>query len=182
MHASITVTKVFDTAIMLERNGGIFYRRAAQFAATAPLRRRLLELADAERVHMQTFLKLKDLIANSPDDGDPRDPDPQAARYLQVFVQSGLFNLEEGAAQALAADADMREILEFAAARERDSIMFYLGVKEGLLQKAVRDKIDAIIYEEMSHVVLLDQELRKLSEEEGQPGTRRPRTAFSVSD
>jgi len=42
---------------------------------------------------------------------------------------------------------------------EKDSIVFYLGIKEMVPEKYGKDKLDKIIKEEMGHIKLLSKEL-----------------------
>ena len=47
----------------------------------------------------------------------------------------------------------MVEILKSAIEAEKDSIVFYLGMKEAIPQNLGRDRIEAIIKEEMEHIL-----------------------------
>lgn len=162
MSMTFTPERIFDTTIQVERNGAVFYGKAAALAPKRALRRKLLELAETEHVHMQTFARLKDLILGSEKNAKHFDPDNRIAQYLRVFAKRGIFNMTLDAAQALSTETGMPDILHFAMERERDSIMFYVGIREAIPKRFGQDKIAAIIYEEMSHLVLLEQELGKL--------------------
>jgi rubrerythrin len=50
-------------------------------------------------------------------------------------------------------------ILKEAITAEKDSIVFYLGMKELVPETLGKKRIDAIIKEEMSHIKLLSKEL-----------------------
>jgi len=45
---------------------------------------------------------------------------------------------------------------------EKDSIVFYLGMKDAVPERLGRSRIDDIIREEMSHVYLLSREFETL--------------------
>jgi len=53
--------------------------------------------------------------------------------------------------------------LKMAIGVERDSIAFYVGLKEAVSRKAGKDKVDDIIKEEMGHIVTLNEKLQDLS-------------------
>ena len=53
----------------------------------------------------------------------------------------------------------MEEILKEAILAEKDSIVFYLGMKELVPENFGKTKIDAIIKEEMAHINLLSSKL-----------------------
>ena len=56
----------------------------------------------------------------------------------------------------------MRQVLHTAIGLERDSIVFYLGMKELVPENFGKDKIDGIIKEEMGHIKLLSNRLSLL--------------------
>jgi len=56
----------------------------------------------------------------------------------------------------------MKEILKAAILAEKDSIVFYLGMKEMVPEDFGKAKIDIITKEEMSHIKLLSTRLAAL--------------------
>ena len=60
------------------------------------------------------------------------------------------------------------EILKEAVAAEKDSIAFYLGMKDLVPERLGKEKIDVIIKEEMNHIKILGQKLIGL--EKPKPG------------
>jgi rubrerythrin len=57
----------------------------------------------------------------------------------------------------------MEKILKAAIEAEKDSIVFYLGMKNAVPEDLGRTRLDDIIKEEMNHVRLLSRELVKLN-------------------
>jgi rubrerythrin len=53
----------------------------------------------------------------------------------------------------------MVEILKSAIEAEKDSIVFYLGMKEEVPENLGKNRIEAIIKEEMGHIRLLSKQL-----------------------
>ena len=53
----------------------------------------------------------------------------------------------------------MEDILKSAITAEKDSIVFYLGMKEAVSEDLGSDRIDNIIKEEMGHIKLLSKKL-----------------------
>ena len=53
----------------------------------------------------------------------------------------------------------MVEILKSAIEAEKDSIVFYLGMKEAVPENLGKGRIETIIKEEMGHIRLLSKEL-----------------------
>ena len=162
MRYVFNAAEVFDVAIQIERNGVAFYRKAAQYVPDDAFRKELLDLAEMEDEHVVSFTKLKQELVGDQTDADWFDPDSEAARYLEVFAAGNVFNVTDDASKALTEQPSARDILTFAIERERDSIMFYVGVKGLVPKKLGTDKIDRIIEEEMGHVVLINRRLRQL--------------------
>lgn len=53
----------------------------------------------------------------------------------------------------------MKSVLKAAILAEKDSIVFYLGMKEMVPDKYGKDKLEEIIKEEMGHIKILSKEL-----------------------
>jgi len=59
----------------------------------------------------------------------------------------------------------MEDILQKAIGMEKDSIVFYLGIKELVPERLGKGRIDAIIREEMNHITSLSKRLAALRHE-----------------
>ena len=55
--------------------------------------------------------------------------------------------------------SSLKEILKEAIVAEKDAIVFYLGMKDAVPENLGREKMDAIIKEEMGHIRTLSKEL-----------------------
>jgi rubrerythrin len=79
---------------------------------------------------------------------------------LRVFDEEAEedFSLVEG----LSEKEQMIKVLRGAINREKDSIVFYLGMKELVPENLGKNKIDDIIKEEMKHIRLLSDKFSSL--------------------
>lgn len=153
MSYDFNADEVFQMAIQMEKNGAAFYRKAAEAADDADNKTFLLELADMEIDHEKTFEELRKQLTESEKASTVFDPGGEAAMYLRALVDTRVF---------FEKDIDvtsMREILMAAIEAEKDSIVFYLGMKDAVPDSMGKSKIDAIIREEMGHVRLLSRKL-----------------------
>ena len=153
--------EVFEMAEQIERNGGKFYRAAAEKFPT--VRELLLKLAEMEDDHERTFANMrKDLSAP---DAAPTvfDPDDQAQMYLRAMADGHIFNPKVDPVEQVAGKDTPEGILDMAIAVERDSVAFYVGLKRCVPQTAGKDKVEGIIAEEIGHVAILSKELEKLA-------------------
>ena len=153
--------EVFEMAEQIERNGGKFYRAAAEkFPAVGKV---LLGLAAMEDEHLKTFADMRAELSGTELDDPVFDPDGQAQMYLRVMADGNVFDVKVDPVELLATKNTPEDVLTMAIGVERDSIAFYVGLKEAVSRKAGKDKVDDIIKEEMGHIVTLNEKLQDLT-------------------
>ena len=152
--------EVFEMAEQIERNGARFYRTAAEkFPEVSQF---LLELATMEDDHEKTFAAMRAELSGTEAEPLVFDPDDQAQLYLQAMADEHIFNIKSDPTNQLGNLGTPDEVLTTAMGIERDSIAFYAGLKESVSRKAGKDKIDAIIKEEINHIAILSQKMEAL--------------------
>jgi len=151
-----TIDEVFEMAEQIERNGASFYRTAAEGFDDEKLKGWLLKLAKMEDHHEKVFHELRLEIVDKKDQKPlVFDPDDENVLYLRALASGKVFNVNEDPAGKLTGKEDLAEILKIAMGLERDSIMFYTGMKAVIPPNRGQDKIDWIINEEMKHIAIL---------------------------
>ena len=154
--------EVFEMAEQIERNGSKFYRKAAgKFPA---LRKLLLDLAVMEDKHEKIFAAMRTELSGEEAESPVFDPDGEAQMYLRVMADGQVFNLKADPAEKLADVETAEDLLKMAMGVERDSIAFYVGLRESVSRKAGRDKVEGIIREEMKHVAVLNERLEAMEQ------------------
>ena len=160
MPQEFNADEIFALAEKMEKNGAAYYRKAAGFLEEDdPSRRLLLGLADMEDRHLKTFIKMREEMSGSAWRAAEMGIEDEATLYLQAYVDGKVFNPEEDAAAELSESTSLEEILKMAIKMEQDSILFYLGMRDMVPENMGRDRVDAIINEEKSHVVGLSRDL-----------------------
>jgi len=144
---------VFAMAEQLERNGAEFYRSAAEKTEDSANNRFLLELAAMEDEHEKTFKAMRAELTAAEKTSTVFDPDGEAAAYLRALADTRVFFEKEIDLSSLKA------ILKAAIEAEKDSIVFYLGMKEAVPDSLGKGRLDGIIKEEMGHISLLSKKL-----------------------
>jgi len=153
--------EVFEMAEQIERNGGKFYRAAAKkFPAMSKV---LLGLAAMEDEHLETFENMREELSGTELEDTVFDPDGQAQMYLRVMADGNVFDLKADPVKQLGTRNTPEDVLKMAIGVERDSIAFYVGLKEAVSRKAGKDKVEDIIKEEMGHIVALNKILQDLT-------------------
>jgi len=144
---------IFNIAITIEQNGAIFYRDAAKQLKDESQKQFLLELADMEDTHEETFASMQKELKDEEKSSSTFDPDDQNVLYLKALADTKVFFEKEQP------ENNFKSILACAIQAEKDSIAFYLGMKGLVPEKSGQSKIEDIIKEEMSHIKLLADKL-----------------------
>jgi rubrerythrin len=144
---------VFDMAEQIERNGAVFYRQAAADATDPDAKNFLTDLAAMEDSHEETFSAMRKNLAEGEKAPTVFDPQGEAATYLKALADARVFFEKE------IDTTSMQAILKAAILAEKDSIVFYLGMKDMVPDNLGQARLDEIIREEMSHIKLLSRRL-----------------------
>jgi len=145
--------EIFEMAEQIERNGASFYRKAAESIDDPAGKKLLLNFAAMEDEHEKTFAALRKELSGNEKTATTFDPDGEAALYLKALADTRVFFEKK------IDTSTMEKILREAILAEKDSIVFYLGMKEMVAEKLGKAKIDIIIKEEMAHIKLLSGKL-----------------------
>ncbi len=149
--------EVFEMAEQIERNGAKFYRAAAEnFPDVSQI---FLDLAAMEDKHLKTFAAMREELSDSESDPPVFDPYEEAQMYLQVMADGYVFDMNTDLVEQLSGCKTPEDVLKMAIGVERDSIVFYVGLKESVSQRAGKDKVEAIIREEVGHIAILKKKL-----------------------
>ena len=157
MNKEYNLAEIFDIAIQIEINGEKFYREVAAKQSIQAVKVFLLDLAEQEAGHEKLFRKMQDRFANQINIDALNDE--FAMLYMQTEATNYVFKSSNNSETV--ADMILCDVLELAMNRERDSILFFMGLK--FLMKAVEDKkiIDKLIEEEQFHLASLAQFSKK---------------------
>lgn len=153
MSYDFNADEVFEMAEQIERNGAKFYRDAAKSVADDSNKDLLLSLSKMEEAHEKTFQSLRTALKSAEKASTVFDPSGEASLYLRALADIRIFFEKK------MDTTSMMEILKSAIEAEKDSIVFYLGMKEAVPASLGQDRIDSIIKEEMGHIRVLSKEL-----------------------
>lgn len=162
MAYNFNADEVFEVAIRIEKNGAAFYRKAATLQKDESDQLFLQQLAKMEDNHRISFEKMRKELSEMERGRTVFDPEEETGLYLAAMAD---FHGGEGdteVAESLTENQPMKEVLKIAIALEKESILFYLGLKDLLPPKYGQDKVDDIIKEERKHIAQLNSFLKKL--------------------
>jgi rubrerythrin len=155
------IDEVFEIAEQIERNGAQFYRKAAGLFEASRAKSLLMDLAAMEDRHEKIFKELRlELKKKAGMEDSYIDDEP--AQYLKAVAGGYVFPIKTDPSERLNADESLQDVLHFAIEIEKDSIVFYLGVREAMPEELGRLDISQIIKEEMRHITFLSDLLHKI--------------------
>jgi rubrerythrin len=158
MGISFNADEIFEMAEEIERNGAKFYRKAAQNASDKQIEETLLNFAAMEDAHEVTFAAMRSEIKSR----TAYDPDGVAAAYLQAIADARGFEGKISPDQELTGNESIEEVIKIALRAEKESVAFYVGLKDIVAADDGKARVDAIIKEEMVHVAQLTNMLADL--------------------
>lgn len=153
MAYNFSADEIFEMAKQIERNGADFYKAAAANVQGEDEKKFLLSLAQMEETHEKTFTDMQKELADKEKASQVFDPAEEAVLYLKALADTRVFFEKK------APGSDMKEILKSAIETEKDSIVFYLGMKELVPGELGKNRVDNIVKEEMAHIRLLSGKL-----------------------
>jgi len=155
MVLGFNLDEVLEMAIRIEENGGAFYRKAAQLQSAAKNREFLEKLAVMEDGHKATFTEMRNTLTDTEKGGTVFDPQDELSLYLSAMADTQGGEGSPSVADSLTGNETMEEVLNTAIGLEKESVLFYLGLKDMVPEKYGRERIDIIIREEQSHIAQL---------------------------
>ena len=156
--------EAFEIAEKIERNGARFYRRAAELFDDPGLTKLFLELAGWEKGHEQLFADMKKQLFEQSSELRTFKPDDRLVPDAQAMAGLAVFGIKPDPAEVLTGKENRAEVIAKAIEKEKDSIVYYTGLKGFVSARAGKDKIDDIIAEEMLHIRILNQSLQQWQE------------------
>lgn len=144
---------IFEMAEQIERNGVAFYKTASENVADPQSKKLLTGLSQMEEQHAKFYASMRATLSEKEKTVTVFDPENEGVQYLRALADTRVFfektiNMKS-----------MKDILKAAIEAEKDSIVFYLGMKDVVPEGMGKSRIDAIIKEEMGHIRLLSKEL-----------------------
>ena len=155
--------EVLLMAERIEQNGHRFYQAAASHTTDPEHQSMLRKLAAMEVEHEATFAAMRAQLDAQEKTATVFDPDSQAVQYLQAMADSRVFDVDLDPEKVLAGAETIEDILRIALGMEKDSVVFYQGIRDAVPEGLGKDKVTSIIKEEMWHITVLSRELNQLT-------------------
>jgi rubrerythrin len=158
MSAKFNAAEILDMAAQIETKGAKFYRKAAKHNVAG--RELLLQIASQEDLHYKIFADMRKALAPSEKGG--YDPYGETDLYVKAMVDGFAFEINKDPAESLTGKESLQDLLKTAIQMEKDSIVFYLGLKQMVPPAFGAKKLDAVIKEELTHIAWLSNKRAEL--------------------
>lgn len=161
MLTCFTACDIFDIAEEIERNAAGFYREAAKRCPEEDTKKIFLDIATAEDGHVKIFQRIRkefddqeNMVSSSPDE--------RSAMYLQIIADARGWEGRVNPLRELSGKETPKEIIETALNSEKESVVFYSGLKSLVSTEVGKKRVDEIIIEELGHISAFLKKLKSL--------------------
>ncbi len=155
--------EIFEIAEQIEVNGGKFYRRASESFDKEEIRSLMMNLARMEDRHKETFADIRENLSAKERQPTVYDPLDEAVLYIRAFADGHVFKVDADVDTFFNGDETFEDVLHKAIGFEKDSIVFYVGIRDLVPEDLGKADIEQIIREEKQHIVILTKELAALN-------------------
>jgi rubrerythrin len=142
-----SVNEILEQAIQTENLGHQFYTAMAErFKNDDELRKLFLTLASKEMEHRELFSCIKseaERVVPLPVDWE------EVSHYMRAIVESEFFLGNKKNLSGMSEINTIKEAVRFAIGFEKDTLLYFIGLRDVVAQK---DPVDKIISEERSHI------------------------------
>ena len=157
-----TADDVFALAIRIKENGRTFYANAAQMGDDPVVKKLFEDLAIMEGCHIECFKCLRGQVPVYFPEETVWDPEGLARSYLEAAADTHVFTAEAAAGRLKSVQTAV-EALDMALQFEKDSVHFFLGIKEMIPDATAKSEVDKLIADEMDHIRRLSQAKKQCS-------------------
>jgi rubrerythrin len=153
MSALFKASDIVSSAILIEENGYKFYRQVSADSRFYELKELTEFLAKEEKAHSEAFKKI---LKNLPPAEMMEAYPGEYQLYLKALAGDNIFTASKDPAGLARSFKKAEEIIDFGIGIEKDSIIFYEGLKETIL-KGELSIIEELISQERNHLLKLLQ-------------------------
>jgi len=156
MSYDFNAADIFEMAEQIERNGVIFYKKAADNTTEPKEKEFFLFMAGIEMQHEKTFAEMRAELTERETAPTIFDPEDESVLYLRALADTKVFS------DVQSPPSSLKDIFDMAIDAEKNSIAFYIGMRDLVPDKRGKERLDNIIKEEKSHIVLLSTRLAEI--------------------
>jgi len=153
MPISFNADEILQMAEQIERNGVKFYSLAAE--RLAQFKDIFRQFSRQEEAPLAIFSGMRRSLSPAERETATYDPGQENGLYLLAMADREVFKLDQDPQKLLPPSVSLAGVIDVAIGSEKDSIVFYAGMKDLVPGKLGREKINTIISEEFRHIAVL---------------------------
>lgn len=157
MDVELNAIEILEIAERIEQNGADFYQKAADIFDDPDISGMFLRLAEWEAKHEAIFANMRRQLLESGTETDTHIPSREKLSDAQVMAGLAVFGIRPEPSDVLSGKENEADIIRGAIEREKDSIVFYTGLKGFAPSEENVDIINSIINEELEHIRILNR-------------------------
>ena len=165
MSIYLNADDIFRVGVQIETNGKLFYETAAKRAQETRAKELFRELADWENQHIELFERLRLQLPETAREENLFDPGSELEMYIEATADSHIFIKNNDIASLVSTLKTPQEVLDLAVTFEKDSVVFYSIMKKAIPESFGKERMDALINEEIKHIAMLTQQKEKLGKQ-----------------
>jgi len=148
MGNSFSACEIVELGVQIEKNGKAFYSTLSEMAGNPEVQGVFKHLADEEEKHMNILHKVFDASCSYEPGG--AYPEEYFA-YMNAVASDYVFTKKDAGRDMAKNVKDTQEAVVLAIKLEKDSIVFYEGMKE-MMAETDQQVVDTVIAEEKKHL------------------------------
>ncbi len=164
MSVTFNADEIFEMAEEIERKGAAFYREASEKTRDDAIKKMMLDMAKMEDNHLAIFEEMRKDLTEAEREQTTFDPQNEAAMYLRTYADARGYEGKIAPDKKLTGSESMEDLIHIALNAEKNSVAFYVGIKELVPKDIGKEKVQKIIKEEMSHIATLNEKLAELTQ------------------
>ena len=115
-----------------------------------------------EDQHLETFQRMRGAVVQATQD-ESYDPDQVAEFYLRALADGHGFVSVGDPSERLSGDEEIEHVLDMAIEIEKESVVYYAGLRTMVPEGPGRDAVDDIVKQELGHIAALSDRLVDLN-------------------
>lgn len=161
MQQLVNLDEVLVMAVQIEHNAARFYRDIARRHGDGLSGEVLEKLASMEDGHEHVFRDMRETV-NQQSTSVASDLSAEGGLYLWA-VSAGGYRVEgsQGVLDSLSGDETIEDILKIGLDLEKESVLYYLGIRDIVPSQEAKDTISKVIEQEKEHIVVFADMLRE---------------------
>ncbi len=114
-----------------------------------------------EKKHKELFASLREQLSSQDGEDSNIDSDDDLSLYLRAMEGLDVFKTTKDTIDELTGNERIKDVLELAQGKEKDTIVYFLVLKAFVPTEAGKRKIDDIVEEEVRHIAILNKSIKE---------------------